>query len=427
MPKNVLIDTIPFAYRLVESSQGSGPLRVKGIFQRADVENLNGRKYPKGLWEKVLSSKDIRESVKARSMIGEVDHPSAGEMKLRQASHVITNLEMQPDGTVLGEAEILDTEAGRHLRKLFEANIRVGISSRGSGSTMEESGTEIVQEDFRLDTFDFVATPSTPGAYPNIVNESNKQQGKTKMSVEQRFRGLREQAQKVLSQKVSLLTLNDRVRLVREAEELTINLSRLINEDAGYASLATEMIDKLAKKRESLSSPSAPPPVDKQVIAAGLVISEMTRQLKEMQRGNVSKLREMAKAIGEFSKKKVVSAKKYEAIKKKLDAASALGEAAIRRLKKTKVTEHVAGVLRDPKNANLRTMKETLEKCESVKDVDMLVVKLAKINNKGINESSLPRPGSTGTPARIVENKDRSKAIHFESVNKLKKQLGLKY
>ena len=72
----------------------------------------------------------------------------------------------------MGEFEILDTPAGKILKALFAAGLMLGVSSRGMGSVEENSdGVLMVQEDFDLLCFDFVSTPSTPGAYMSPMNE----------------------------------------------------------------------------------------------------------------------------------------------------------------------------------------------------------------------------------------------------------------
>ena len=57
----------------------------------------------------------------------------------------------------------------------------IGISSRGLGSTRQEAGKTIVQEDFQLVCFDLVSEPSTTGAFmlregkePNIFTKADK-------------------------------------------------------------------------------------------------------------------------------------------------------------------------------------------------------------------------------------------------------------
>jgi hypothetical protein len=163
---NDLIEVMPFEYQIVESENGG--FRVEGIFQRSDVENANKRVYPRSIWERELKEARVAEALATRSMFGELDHPSDGKTKLQRVSHVITDLNLQEDGVMTGAAEILPTPNGQILRSLFESGVQVGISSRGSGSV--QNGR--VQEDFKLNTFDFVARPSTPGALPRPSGES---------------------------------------------------------------------------------------------------------------------------------------------------------------------------------------------------------------------------------------------------------------
>jgi hypothetical protein len=72
--------------------------------------------------------------------------------------------------SIVGTVELLDTPAGKILQSLVESGVTLGISSRGVGSTVNEGGNQIVQEDFQLICFDMVSEPSTPGAF--MLNES---------------------------------------------------------------------------------------------------------------------------------------------------------------------------------------------------------------------------------------------------------------
>src|SRR3954469_16999957 len=99
---NFLNDTLPFEYQIVENineSGGRSRLLVRGIFQRADQKNGNGRIYERSILEREVTR--MNDSIKNRQVIGEVDHPDDGILKLQRASHLITNLSMQPDGTVV--------------------------------------------------------------------------------------------------------------------------------------------------------------------------------------------------------------------------------------------------------------------------------------------------------------------------------------
>jgi len=73
---------------------------------------------------------------------------------------------------VMGKIEILPTPSGNILKALLIAGITVGISSRAMGSVKQIGETVEVQDDLELVCWDFVSTPSTQGAFMEIVSES---------------------------------------------------------------------------------------------------------------------------------------------------------------------------------------------------------------------------------------------------------------
>ena len=74
----------------------------------------------------------------------------------------------------MGKVRVLDTPAGNILKNLVHGGVKLGISSRGLGSTKKEGGKTIVQDDFQLICFDFVQEPSTPGAFMMKENKNRK-------------------------------------------------------------------------------------------------------------------------------------------------------------------------------------------------------------------------------------------------------------
>ena len=171
--KQLLIEHMPFKVDklLVEQSiKENKPLRVGGIIQRAGVKNHNGRIYEQKILEREIK-KYIEGPVREKRALGELDHPESSVINLNNVSHNIVEVTMK-GGDVHGVVEILTTPAGNILKELFRCGVTVGISSRGMGSVEENSdGVLMVQEDFDLLCFDFVSTPSTPGAYMSPMNE----------------------------------------------------------------------------------------------------------------------------------------------------------------------------------------------------------------------------------------------------------------
>ena len=182
MNKKLLVEVRPFEIsrnKIDESiKENDGKLIVKGVLQRADAKNQNGRVYPREVLLKEVS-KYLSEQVTERRALGELDHPDSSVVNLNNASHNI--IEMHWDGDDhLGTVEVLSTPSGNILKELFKSGIKLGISSRGLGSVepMRESDgdTVEVQPDFELIAFDFVSNPSTHGAFMRPVNEGIEEQ-----------------------------------------------------------------------------------------------------------------------------------------------------------------------------------------------------------------------------------------------------------
>lgn len=135
---------------------------MKGILQKADTLNQNGRVYPKHILEREV--KNYQKFIVENRALGECDHPDSSVINLKNVSHIVR--EAHFDGnTVVGTVEILDTPSGKILQSLIESGVKLGISSRGVGSTAREGDYYVVLDDFQLICWDFVSEPSTPNAF----------------------------------------------------------------------------------------------------------------------------------------------------------------------------------------------------------------------------------------------------------------------
>jgi len=106
-------------------------------------------------------------------LVGQLDHPQTATIEYAKTSHLVSSLVMdESTGDVIGELEILDTPAGRIAKSLVESRVQIGVSSRGLGTVRKEDDLLVVNDDFQLVTFDIVAEPSTPNAYPVPLSES---------------------------------------------------------------------------------------------------------------------------------------------------------------------------------------------------------------------------------------------------------------
>jgi hypothetical protein len=183
--KQLLVDYLPFEIspdQITESvKENNGKLIVRGVLQRAEAKNQNGRVYPKEILMREANSYN-KNFVKESRAMGELDHPESSVVNLANVSHNITDMYWKSDDLV-GTVEVLTTPSGNILRELFRNGIKLGISSRGVGSveTVKESAdgeeAQEVQNDFELIAFDFVSNPSTQGAFMYPMNESVDRQG----------------------------------------------------------------------------------------------------------------------------------------------------------------------------------------------------------------------------------------------------------
>jgi hypothetical protein len=174
MSKELLIErisTITLTPQLLQESvvKNNGRLIVEGVVQRADAKNGNGRVYPKDTLEREIQKyKDTY--IKENRALGELDHPESPIINLKNVCHNILELWWQGDD-VMGKIEILPTPSGNILKALLIAGITVGISSRAMGSVKQIGETVEVQDDLDIVCWDFVSTPSTQGAFMEIVSE----------------------------------------------------------------------------------------------------------------------------------------------------------------------------------------------------------------------------------------------------------------
>lgn len=151
---------------ILESEKTGKPLVMTGILQKADTLNRNGRVYPLDILKREVDK--YMELVENNTAGGELDHPDSAVVSLANVSHRVTEMWWGPNGKDLyGKVLIAEeTPAGQILKGLLKAGFMLGISSRGVGSVKKNrQDQDVVQEDFELIAFDFVSSPSTPGAY----------------------------------------------------------------------------------------------------------------------------------------------------------------------------------------------------------------------------------------------------------------------
>lgn len=162
----LLTEWRPFEYNsdMIKESRekNGGKVVLKGVLQKADTLNQNGRVYPAAILEREI--RNYQKFIAENRALGECDHPDSSVVELKNASHIVREAYMEGD-VCMGSVELLDTPSGKILQSLVESGVTLGISSRGVGSTKREGDYDVVQDDFQLICWDFVSEPSTPGAF----------------------------------------------------------------------------------------------------------------------------------------------------------------------------------------------------------------------------------------------------------------------
>ena len=150
---------------ILEAEKKGDIITLVGILQKADTKNRNGRIYPYDILKREATK--YMEMVDEKRAYGELDHPDSAVVSLDTTSHMVVDMWWEGK-TLYGKVVIFDgpeNPAGAKLKGILKRGGVLGISSRGVGSVKDIDGIDVVQEDFELIAFDFVSSPSTPGAY----------------------------------------------------------------------------------------------------------------------------------------------------------------------------------------------------------------------------------------------------------------------
>ena len=152
---------------VVESANEGKDLYMKGIIIQGGIRNANQRVYPVN--EIGRAVKTLNDQISGGySVLGEVDHPEGLNINLDRVSHMISETWMD-DANGYGKLKILPTPMGQLVKTMLESDVKLGVSSRGSGNVREDGSGEV--SDFEIITVDVVAQPSAPGAYPTPIYE----------------------------------------------------------------------------------------------------------------------------------------------------------------------------------------------------------------------------------------------------------------
>jgi len=451
-----LIEVQKFDYNLVEKAKRDGVLMtLEGVFQRADTENANKRIYPSSLWQKILSDEEINERISNRTMLGELDHPTSGATSLTRASHVVTGHKLLPNGEVRGVLEILDTPAGKIAETMIRAGVWLGVSSRGDGSVEKKGESSEVQDDFRLETYDLVLKPSTPGAYPQLiesVEESEKNILLIADAVEELVKSTDEldvllECHKIISvlegcesrRNAILSVLKDKLSSLKESKEVT-NQNNITEEtldmdkntdlkslnvspelavflreqvERGIGEAVKEKDQKISGLNEMVVSlTTIKEDLTKRFDAACKIIEEYQRVEKTLRESNSTdaELKARYGAAVKLLDESVKRLKEFGGTKRRLEAAKSLLSVSIDRHKTEAVNQSINKLLRNVSESVSKKLRPILKECSSpsevatrFKELSSLVETVTKVKTK----EPLPSPRR-----KLSESKNHSVAAN---------------
>lgn len=357
MSQQHLVEVIPFEYTIVESAKKRDGvlLTLEGTFQRADTRNANGRIYPLPLWKKIIGDEGVNERLKTRRMLGELDHPASGATSLSRVSHVVTEHKLLDNKTIKGRLDILDTPMGQIAATLAKAGVQIGVSSRGDGSVERKGDVDEVQNDYRLETYDIVLKPSTPGAYPQIIE--NEEKAKENLNL--------------IAQAVEgLVKSTDEVDVLLECHKI---ISVLEGCESRCESILGELKTKLSKgqkeqkevptkSEETMSGTAVPAPTDAPVINMS---PEMREYLQEwVDKGVAEAVAGKDEEISQLNERIVNLTATNEDLEQKVSAAEELIEEFVRKMKDLSENAQTDEELQERYDASVALLDEAVSRLQ---------------------------------------------------------------
>lgn len=172
----LLIDKSIDTQILTESvDQHNKRMYIQGNFLMHTKENRNKRIYPEDVMREAVD-KYKKDYIDTSRSLGEMNHP-AGRLQVDPERACILTIQLDPDGKhhYYGKAKVLSTPLGKILEALINDGVKVGVSSRGVGSTTKRGDTTHVGKDFMLTVAaDVVWDPSVGDAFVDHLMEEKE-------------------------------------------------------------------------------------------------------------------------------------------------------------------------------------------------------------------------------------------------------------
>ena len=171
----LLIDKSATAEVLMESTGGDAKrMHIQGNFLMHTTPNRNKRIYPKDVMGAAVE-KYKKDYIDTHRSLGEMNHPP-GRLQVDPERACILTTQLNEDGNYYyGKAKVLSTPLGKILEALLSDGVKIGVSSRGLGSTSKRGDMTHVGKDFMLTcAADVVWDPSVGDAFVEHLMEEKE-------------------------------------------------------------------------------------------------------------------------------------------------------------------------------------------------------------------------------------------------------------